>query len=180
MSNVGLLIDTSKAWDDKDNFPVPWRRGERSGRFSNVMDFCCPASLDGSPELPTGVNYVGITGLGETAAELPLSGPRAGFFGHDRQIRLTDIKDGTANTMAVAEVLDGGPWTAGGHPTVRGLVADGRPYLGEGGQFASLHAETNVLFANASVRSFTATLSPEVFEAMATIAGGEPVGPLTD
>jgi len=38
----------------------------------------------------------------------------------------------------------------------------------------------NVLFADASVRSIKATMSPEVFEAMATIAGGEQVERLPD
>jgi prepilin-type processing-associated H-X9-DG protein len=122
--------------------------------------------------------------VGAAAAQLPLSDPRVGFFGYDRQISLKDIKDGAANTMAVTEVPDGGPWTAGGNATVRGLAADGRPYLGNRGQFSSLHGNStvfswstgvNVLFADASVRSFAATLSPEVLEAMATTAGGEQV-----
>ena len=36
----------------------------------------------------------------------------------------------------------------------------------------------NVLLANASVHYYAADLAPEVFEAMATIAGGEQVGNL--
>jgi prepilin-type processing-associated H-X9-DG protein len=34
---------------------------------------------------------------------------------------------------------------------------------------------TNVLFADCSVRSFSEAVSPQVFEALATIAGGEDV-----
>ena len=46
--------------------------------------------------------------------------------------------------MAVTEVLDGGPWTAGGHATVLGLATDGRPYLGKSGQFSSLKCSWRV------------------------------------
>jgi len=130
-----------------------------------------------------------LAGLGEEAAEFPLSDPRAGFFGYDRKLSLSEIKDGTGTTMAVVEVLNGGPWTAGGWATVRGLIAWEQPYLGNEGQFASQHwgggafahsrqPATNVLFADGSVRPLTATISPEVFEALATIAGNEQVDEL--
>jgi hypothetical protein len=69
-----------------------------------------------------------------------------------------------------------------------GVEPGGVPYLGEGGQFASLHRGgpfswsppivTNVLLADGSVRRLSASVSPGVIEALATIAGGEEVGPL--
>ena len=88
--------------------------------------------------------------------------------------------------MALAEVTDGGPWTAGGRATIRGVEPDGAPYLGEGGQFASFHRGggsfscsqpivTTVAFVDGSVRGLTTSIAPEVFEALATIAGGEAV-----
>ena len=99
--------------------------------------------------------------------------PRAGFFGYDRRLARNDLKDGAATTLMLAEAVDGGPWTAGGKATVRGLAADGRPYLGKGGQFTSLHRATNVAFADCSVRPLTAAVSPRVLEALATVAGGD-------
>ena len=180
MSGYKSLLNEEKPWDDPENNPPRrqfWHHRMQEELYGDVEVFFCPArSHTTSPDSACTTDYVGITGVGADAAEFPLSDPRAGFFGYDRQISMKDIKDGTANTMAVTEVLDGGPWTAGGHPTVRGLADDGRPYLGEGGQFASLHGKINVLFADASARPFAAALSPEVFEAMATIAGGERIG----
>lgn len=83
----------------------------------------------------------------------------------------------------MAEVPDSGPWTAGGRATVRGL-ASGRSYLGEGGQFSSHHRDrvlggkliTHVLTGDGAVYAFSSSPSATVFEAMATIDGGEEVG----
>jgi hypothetical protein len=187
------LIEKKEAWDAADNCPLRCRRyaGKTSSEYREFRNagppyFLCPAGPPRSaPDFPYPTSFVGIAGLGESAAELPLSDPRAGFFGYDRTARSGDIKDGLANTLMTAEVLDGGPWSAGGRATVRGLSAD-RPYLGGKGQFASLHgggilrtgpAVTNAVFADGSVRPLADSVSREVFEALATIAGGEEVGP---
>jgi hypothetical protein len=149
--------------------------------------FICPANASRTqPPLPGPTHYVGIAGLGEDAAELPLSHPRAGFFGYDRKLKLDDLRAGGANTLAIAEVTEGGPWTAGGPATVRG-VSDDTPCLGEGGQFAGMHnggsfpwskqVLTNVLFADASVRPLSATISPTVFRGLVAIGGNGEVGP---
>jgi prepilin-type processing-associated H-X9-DG protein len=123
------------------------------------------------PSLPAPTHYLGIAGLGESAAELPLSDPKAGLFGYDRTVTFKDLKRGAARTIALAEGLDGGPWTAGGRATVRGLVVGQLPFVDEGGQFASNHsAGTNVAFADASVRVFTSSVSPHVVETLVTLA----------
>jgi hypothetical protein len=142
----------------------------------------CPANpARNGPDLPSPTNYLGVAGVGEEAAEVPLSDPRAGFFGYDRRLTQADLMDGAATTLMLAEAVDGGPWTAGGKATVRGLAADGRPYLGRDGQFTSLHRRvTNVAFADASVRPLSSAVSPKVLEALATVAGGEEVGGLDD
>ena len=174
-------FDRTKAWDAEENCPPRWRvhiaeeGNTRETLVGELKSFLCPANPAGlGPALPSPTSYLGVAGVGEDAAELPLSDCRAGFFGYDRKLSLKDIKDGAANTMAVAEAVDGGPWTAGGRATVRGL-ATGRPYLGEGGQFSAHHHGTNVLLADGSVRPLTALVSPQVFEALATIAGGEAI-----
>ncbi len=196
MSDCESLLDKSKAWDDETNNPPRCRVYAKSSQATwdlqerDLRDFLCPANpARGDPSLPGPTHYVGIAGLGENAAELPLSDPRAGFFGFERKLSLPDIKDGAATTMAVTEVMNGGPWTAGGWATVRGLIADDQPYVGMRGQFGSMHwgggaftvsrpVAINVLFADGSVRPITAPVSAEVFEALATVAGGEHVDKL--
>lgn len=184
-------LDRNKAWDDPDNCPprVSYPKDPNdpggihlAGREGRMALFqCFPVPHDRDQPCPT--HYVGIAGLGRDAAELPLSDPRAGFFGHDREVTAEDVKGGTGSTLAVVETLDGGPWTAGGWPTVRGLVTDCTPYVG--GLFSSRHHEgwwpcthqkvTNALFADGSVRSLRASTSPQVIEALATIAAREGV-----
>lgn len=132
-------------------------------------------------------NYVGITGVGRDAAVLPLSDPRCGFFGEAPRFIGTSIKDGTSNTLAVIETaIDNGPWALSGPHTVRGLDIEGADYLGEHGQFNSFHFRgslfrgdpiTHACVADGSVRGLSANLSPAVFEALATIAGGEQLPP---
>lgn len=187
------LLEKGLAWDAPENCPLRCRRyaGKPSSDYREFRNagppyFVCPANPAAqAPDLPYPTSFVGVAGLGESAAELPLSDPRAGLFGYDRRPSPKDVKDGLSTTLLAAEVLDGGPWTAGGRATVRGLVS-GRPYLGEGGQFAGGHrggeltgprpVVTNVAFADGHARPLTDAVSPAVLEGLATIAGGEDVG----
>jgi hypothetical protein len=190
---VESLLDKSKPWDADTNCPPRERHPKASTGTQELLVgelrvFLCPANGErNDPQWPSPTHYVGVAGLGERAAELPLSDPHGGFFGYDRQVSIRDIKDGRATTMAVVEVIDGQSWTAGGWATVRGVVPSEQPYLAEGGQFASLHrggglfpryqpTVTNVLFADGSLRALTGAVAPQVFESLATIAGGEDVG----
>jgi hypothetical protein len=182
-----LLIDHTKAWDAPEN--VEPREADEDGDVpvGEVTYLHCP--LRPTPAAPGGpglTNYVGVAGLGEDAADRPAGYPGVGLFGHDRKTRREDLKDGAAVTLTLVETAwENGPWTAGGRPTVRGLDSTGRPYLGPGGQFDCGHREglfalnppsvTNAAFADGSVRRLRASIRPEVFEALATIAGGETV-----
>jgi prepilin-type processing-associated H-X9-DG protein len=80
--------------------------------------------------------------------------------------------------MMVAETQDRpGPWTAGGPSTLRAVDPRTRPYLGPGRPFGGLHRKgTMVLMADGSARFVPNATPPPIFEAMATIAGGEPTG----
>jgi hypothetical protein len=192
---VGTRIDLTKAWDDEVNCPPRFLVKQMDNEkmwyaeddMRQVKVLFCPANPACLPSaLPSPTHYVGIAGLGEQAAEVPLSDPRAGLFGYDRKVPLGNLQRGASTTVAVAEVLDSGPWTAGGRVTVRGLSVGQAPYLGDGGQFTSFHRSskftwpsplvTNVVFADASVRGLTASVSPEVIEKLVTIAGNEPPG----
>jgi prepilin-type processing-associated H-X9-DG protein len=121
------------------------------------------------------LTYVGMAGVGVDAPVLPLKHPRAGIFGFDRVTRPEDITDGTATTMAVIETTLGhGPLSAGGFSSVRGVDTTTRPYIGRNRPFGGYHAGgANVAFADGSVRFVRDTIAPNIFEAVATIAGGE-------
>ena len=55
------------------------------------------------------------------------------------------------------------------------------PFIGPGRQFGGLHRKgVNVAFADGSVRFVQLTIALKVFQAIATVAGGEPVGDLDD
>jgi prepilin-type processing-associated H-X9-DG protein len=174
------ILDTSRAWDDDVNRVTRARGVEGEAHVvTRVRVLTCPLTPEREPApMPALTSYVGITGLGRDSASLPKSDPRAGFFGYDRQTLIGDIRDGLATTMAVAETTERGTWTAGGTHTLRGLDQARRPYIGRGRQFGSNHGgEAIVLFADGSVRSLRDTTNPKVFEALSTIAGGEPLPP---
>ncbi len=60
-------------------------------------------------------HFVGVAGVGDDAADLPVDHPRAGVFGNSRTTRLEDIHDGASNTLMVLGVTrDLGSWAAGG------------------------------------------------------------------
>jgi hypothetical protein len=188
---ITTTVDQNQAWDAVENSPPrfcvlvgfnddpPNVREEPVNEW--VWEFFCPARpVRIEPGGLRSTDYLGIAGVRDDAAELPLSDPRAGFFGYDRKLTVQELKDGSATTMMIAEGAGGGPWTAGGRATVRGLVPS---------QFAGSHRGlgmwthpwvTNVAFADGSTHAFTASVSPRVFEALATVAGGEEVGPLEE
>jgi prepilin-type processing-associated H-X9-DG protein len=149
------------------------------GAFQQELKVVRNPNLTRKP-LPGGyaaTNYVGIAGVGEDAATLKIRDPRAGIFGYDRRTRFSDIKDGMSNTLLVGEVYrDLGPWAQGGHATVRGLTT--KPYINgpDGIGCGKGSGGVNVLMADGSVRFVSENIASEVFEAMATMAGGETVG----
>lgn len=178
-----LLIDKTKSWDAEENLQPRVRVDlpkEHEQLVGESKDWLCPANPNrAAPGTPGLTHYVGIAGVGPDAAAQPKYDAQAGVFGYDRRTRRADIKDGASTTVMVAETTaDNGPWTAGGPATVRGLDPGRLPYLESSGQFSNRHlpTATNVVFADASVRSLAAGIDPRVFEALATIAGGEQTG----
>jgi prepilin-type processing-associated H-X9-DG protein len=164
-SSIYAKMDRKKGWDAEEN---------RFAALTVLSPFQCP----GYPERPpvstlAPTDYIGIAGIGVDAAELPLENPRAGFFGYDRAIAMTDLKRGTSETLLLVETSEArGAWTAAGTPTSRGLDPHGSPYFGVGGQFGGNHsAGTNAVFADGSVRLLEKSIDPAVWEAMATLSG---------
>ncbi|MBI3410627.1 MAG: DUF1559 domain-containing protein [Planctomycetes bacterium] len=162
-----LKVDEKKPWDDEEN---------RYAADDLWLVYQCPVQVRRGLTRNYS-SYLGIAGVGADAAWLLKEDPNIGVFGYRRNIKMDDITDGAAFTFLMMETAtDNGPWISAGFSTVRGLDPEGAPYLGEEGQFSSSHAgQTNCAFADGSVRAFSATLGPKLFEAMATIRGGEKV-----
>jgi prepilin-type processing-associated H-X9-DG protein len=157
--------DHKKSWDAEEN---------RFLALTVYKPYLCPGfpeQLPVSTLLPA--HYIGIAGLGDDAASLPARHPRAGFFGHDRNLYFADLKGHTSTLLVAMETRQvHGAWTAGGPPTVRGLDEDGPSYLGQAGQFGGIHrGGTMVLFADGSVRWLSTSHDPAVLELMATLDG---------
>lgn len=165
-------IDINKPWDSDEN---------RYVADNEYWIAQCPAKYSHTASGYSLENsYIGILGIGRDAGWLAADDKARGIFGFRHHVAKDDIRDGASNSMAVAETAqENGRWIAGGYPTARGLDRDGPDYLGGNGQFSSLHGvTTNVAMADGSVRKLTDKISPTVFEALATIAGGEQIEPL--
>lgn len=119
-------------------------------------------------------HFGGIAGVGSDAARLPVTDPRAGFFGYGRSIGADDVPDGLSNTWMISGVQKSiGPWAAGGHPTVRSLTFP--PYVnGDDGLGTGQPDSMTVLMGDGSVRRISAKTDRRVLEHLATINDGEP------
>ncbi len=142
-------------------------------------------------------NYVGMYGNSEPGVD------GTGLFFRNSRVRLREITDGTSKTIAVGErshALGQSTWVGSvtgallvpgpadgigtyeiehGATMVLGQAGEhkspGDP-TGEADMFHSLHpGGANFVFADAHVSFLTAQLDPEIFEALATRAGGETI-----
>lgn len=157
-------IDHNKGWDAPDN---------AAARTTNVPLFLCPAQRVFDPRTEPGrTTYVGVAGIDPDAARLPKEAPRAGFFGYDRHINLSEVTAGTSYTMMVVETgLDNGLWCAGGPPTVRGLSPDDQAPIGLGRPFGGFHpGGLNVLWADRSVHWVAENVDPALFRSWAVLS----------
>jgi prepilin-type processing-associated H-X9-DG protein len=181
-SGLILNVDRSKGWNEPPNTSpkmLPLKGVTLGGDPESTGDWvACPDDpAYHSQKKPSWLTYVGVAGVGADAPRLPPKHPRAGVFGFDRVTRFEDITDGLPQTMMVIETTrNHGSWTAGGLMSVRGVDPVTQPYIGQNRPFGGYHpGGANVLMADGSVRFLRETIDPRVFEAMATIAGGEMV-----
>ncbi len=159
-------MDYKKGWEAEENrFDTP----------TYVPRFLqCPGHSQPTPTgIPPPTCYLGIAGIGTKAINLPSEDSRAGFFGYERTLQREDLNDRAGSILMLAETSKtSGAWTAAGSPTTRGLIPDGAPYIGIGGQFGGNHPHgANAVFADGSVRYIEQSIDPAVWEAMATLSG---------
>jgi hypothetical protein len=169
LTTLAAQLDLRRPWDDAANLPAV---------RTNVRAFRCPShGLVAEPGHPALTDYIGIAGVGENAASLPVTDAAAGFFGYERSIGLKDLRAGASWTLIAAETpLDNGPWAAGGRPTVRGLGAEEVNFIGPGREFGGCHRDgaTDLLmaaYADGSARIVTSAINPKVFRNSARLAG---------
>jgi type II secretory pathway pseudopilin PulG len=139
-------------------FDEPWD-GPNNSRLLPSMPpiYRCPS--DESPGATT-TSYAGVYG------------PKSVFRGAV-PVTMTDIKDGTSNTLAVGEVKGATiPWMQPTdvdvtlHPTIGDPAGFGSPHTG-GAQF---------ILMDGSVRFISESVNLPTLQALYTIDGGEPVG----
>jgi hypothetical protein len=150
----------------------------RNDRFvrQQIPEFVNPAvDIRVSPQNYPATHFVGVAGVGEDAADLPIDHPRAGIFGNSRTTRLEDIRDGASNTLMVMGVTsDLGSWAAGGSATVRPLTHE--PYVNGPDGFGTGSVDRmTVLKADGSVVEMSAATDPHIFRRMAAMADGLPL-----
>lgn len=128
----------------------------------------------GSDRRPV-THFVGMTGVGPDAAELPLVDPRAGMFGYNRRVTQDDLVDGAANTWMVAGVSQQlGSWAAAGNSTLRGLTQE--PYVNGPDGLGTGQADSMlILLADGSVKTVSRNIEPGLLRRMAAIGDGLPL-----
>lgn len=157
----------STEWSDPANDPFVRRQ---------IPDFLNPdvSEIVGSDRRPV-THFVGMTGVGPDAAELPFGHPRAGMFGYSRRVTQDDLVDGAANTWMVAGVTRHlGSWAAAGNSTLRGLTQE--PYVNGPDGLGTGQAESMlILLADGSVKTVSRNMEPGLLRRMAAIGDGLPL-----
>ena len=162
-------FDQSSAWDSDENLPLSKTR---------IPTFINPSvPLDAVTNFPAPTTYVGIAGVGEKGPTLPANHPKAGIFAYNRETQISDIIDGTFNTMMTSEAAkDLGPWAQGGESTIRALIK--KPYINGPDGLGGFHTGGMYIgLADGSVRFISEHIDPSVMEKLATMAGGEVIQP---
>lgn len=171
---VGNQLKFDQSWRDPQNL----RMG--AALIPHFLDPATPrenwwVTLTSLPDQTlAATQFVGIAGVGLDAADPyerqnPMNKDKLGVFGFDRGIKLDQLKDGGANTIAVIQVPPTykRPWIAGGGATVQGVPAKDsfKPFL------IPQKKGTIVLMADGSVRFIAEGISDDVFKAMCTVQG---------
>jgi prepilin-type processing-associated H-X9-DG protein len=171
-----------------DSVPATWTTMKYDPIGNPIAPICEVASA----------NYIGVFGVSEPGVD------GEGVFFRGSSIKIADITDGTSQTMIVGErsfrwcqatwagsVTDASMIPPPGSPAMAGEwngsgFVLGHTFEGSGGPgspgteangFSSEHSGgANFLFADGHVQFLQTTMNHEVYMALSTRAGGEPIG----
>jgi hypothetical protein len=154
-------------WFDPANEPFV---GRRVPTYLNAQ-VVTQVGEDGRPT----THFVGVAGVGRDAIELPYGHPRAGMFGTNRTITVSELRDGQAHTLMVLGVdAQLGSWADPGRATVRALTEE--PYWhGPDGFGGGNDPQIPALMVDGSARLFAAETDPRLLRRLAAINDGLPL-----
>ncbi|MEO1614650.1 MAG: DUF1559 domain-containing protein [Planctomycetota bacterium] len=162
------------------DFQIGWNSGSnRRAIHSSLPVYKCPSSWK---DYPGASDYSGIRGSSHNArSNLGRNGVLFPILSKTNGIRLSEITDGTSQTLAIAEAValgedSNGFWASGlnciGHD--EGPINNRR---GSRDEIASLHpGGANVALADGSTRFLNQSLSLQVLGALCTRGNGEVTG----
>ncbi|WP_437227034.1 hypothetical protein SH661x_000140 [Planctomicrobium sp. SH661] len=181
--------DTARSWIAQlaeTHLPGPrphWEKGwdapindEFVRRRFPAMENPEVAQKSGEDNYPA-THFVGVSGVGVDAADLPRNHPRAGIFTNGQGTRPEDVRDGLSNTILVAGVESRlGSWARPGDATVRSFTRE--PYLHGPDGFGTGQADSmQVLMADGSVKTLNSKADPVVVRRLAAMADGMSLDP---
>ena len=148
---------------------LPWDHPLNAGLLQIALNtLSCPTdpaplTAEGYPK----TSYVAVTGADLT----PGPGELRGVIGFDKGLPVTEIVDGTSNTMMVAEVTNGGPWFAAGSGTARRIDdwIQNKTWSHHAGM-------GHFLCADGSVRMLSSNIDLQTLRGLATARGREALG----
>ncbi len=163
---VSERVKQDQAWDSGDNATMAALR---------LVTLLNPQVVEPPQQKFGHTSYAGMGGVGKDSLTMTKPDKTCGIFGYNRSTRITQITDGTSNTIMVTEVSkDFTPW-AQAQGSIRALTS--KPYIngadGIGGPF---RGGCHVLLGDGSVRFVSQDIDPQTFEALSTMAGGEVIG----
>ena len=117
-------------------------------------------------------HFIGLTGIGDNAADLPDKpefAARLGIFGYERQTKVADVIDGLDKTIFAIQVLPSvaRPWIRGGGATLQGIAPTDSflPFrlLQTNGDFGAY-----AIMCDGSIRFIRTGIPDNLFKAMTT------------
>ena len=177
--SLSRKINRQGAWNEEANLQAgtAWIPEFLSPEYQDTTWRAHVPSLKGRDLGAT--HFVGLSGVGMDSANYPDTpefAKKLGLFGNNRQTRFADITDGTSNTIYMIQVPPNiqRPWIRGGGSTVQGVPEKGsvKPFVSTQ---KDSHGGTYAVMADGSIRFISESISDQVFQALVTYKGGEPI-----
>lgn len=164
-----------RALHDAINFSLPFDHKANSTSATRIVSvFLCPSSLRTRIALGDlgGCDYAGLSGETITTSKNAI----AGMLTYAGSVQLRDVRDGTANTLIVAESTrwSDGEWINAYNVLVQSFPIKGLPKGIKDNEIESEHpAGACALAVDGSVRLLTFSTPPRILAAYLTRAGDE-------